>query len=452
MNITGPPKVKIIVLSWNNKNLLNNILLSLRNTDYSDFNITVVDNGSTDGSQNMVEKEFPSMEIIKNKENLGVGRGFNTGIKQALKEKKYKYICLIDQDLTVEKNTLKELVKLMEENPSAGLAGPKVINADYPHVIMETGAKIDWEKTTSAPFQKGKLDDPHEERIFKADYIPLGCATLMRTEALNKVGLLKEGYFYLWEDIDWGMRFKESGYKVLATTKARVLHSDITLKRGNPVTRYYSCRNSLYFFHKHSPDAIYKLKSIQRAWLSYFFYKIWGYDNYAFASRRAIKDFFKNNTGKTDEKFDIPVKHTKINEDTLRNTKIKKVLIFPEEAGEVQASIEKLKEITGDFKFDVIVEKYKKNQFIKPDYKVFTYDIYSVKSSIMLLLDITKNNYDIVLTTKEVFSPVIGLCNFLKPILILKDNEFYIKKRDTSIPLKYLFASSAAKFMASFKI
>jgi len=100
------PKVAIVIVNWNKKSYVCDLLNNINNIDYKHFDTIVIDNSSTDNSVNEIRNKFPEVKLIENESNLGGTGGFNTGIKYALKQNKYKYIWLLDNDVQIEPDTL----------------------------------------------------------------------------------------------------------------------------------------------------------------------------------------------------------------------------------------------------------------------------------------------------------------------------------------------------------
>src|SRR5688572_20532489 len=122
--------ISIVILSWNDKERLDECLRSIQNSTKSrSVEIIVVDNGSTDGSPEMIETAFPAVRVIRNGENLGFPKGNNIGIL----ESKGKYIVLLNSDIKVLPGCLDALCDYLDEHSTIGIIGPRVLNADLTH-------------------------------------------------------------------------------------------------------------------------------------------------------------------------------------------------------------------------------------------------------------------------------------------------------------------------------
>ncbi len=137
------PKVSLIILNWNGKDVLQECLRSAGGLDYPNYDIIVVDNGSTDGSQGFIQQNFPKVYLIENGQNLGFAEGQNIGIRYAMGEGA-DYLFVLNNDITFDRSVLKELIAAFEDDESIGIAGPRLDDAENPTVVQKTGAIIAW--------------------------------------------------------------------------------------------------------------------------------------------------------------------------------------------------------------------------------------------------------------------------------------------------------------------
>jgi len=206
------PSVVIVILNWNGKNWLRNCLKSIRkNTKYTNYKIFVVDNGSADGSIEMVKKEFPIVQLICNKENLGFSRATNQGIKRALKNGA-DYVFLLNNDMEIiQKDWLKNLVETAESNDNIG--------------IVESNTLLFCDKITFSARQSfEERYNLSSEKTREVDLVGGGLA-LIKREVIEKIGLFDEGFSPFWgEDCDYSARTKKAGYKLVRNPKVAIIH------------------------------------------------------------------------------------------------------------------------------------------------------------------------------------------------------------------------------------
>ena len=245
------PYIGVMILNWNKKEYLLNCIRSVLTLNYTNYRLLVVDNGPTDGSVEAVRAEFPAVELLIQPENLGGTGGFNAGMQFFLDNDNCKYIYLLDNDVTLDSSALSELVQAMEVNPEVAIAGSKIMIMDKPNQLQEMGARVDWEAFNIKPLFQGAVDGPDTQSDVFVDYVP-ACSLLVRVEALKRVGLMDEGFFLYWDDIEWGVRMKNAGYKVMVAARSKVWHKMGVANRSNALPSYYFWRNRLFFFFKYT--------------------------------------------------------------------------------------------------------------------------------------------------------------------------------------------------------
>ena len=236
--------VHIIVLNWNGRDDTLECLKSLQQINYDNYKIIVVDNGSEDGSVFEIKKNFPEMKIIENKRNLGFAGGNNIGMKYAV-ENEADYVLLINNDTTVDKNFLSELVEMGESDKKIGAVGSKIYFHSEPNRIWFAGGKVNWLKNKGTHLGLDEIDNGQYDKIREVDYLT-GCCLLIKREVIEKIGVLAEDYFLYYEDTDFSARVKNAGYKIMYVPKSKIYHKiSRSTKPGSPSYIYYHVRNGL---------------------------------------------------------------------------------------------------------------------------------------------------------------------------------------------------------------
>lgn len=250
MNIQGP-LVTIVIVNWNGQEFIKNCLDSIQQITYEFFNVIVVDNASTDDSCAMVERRFPTVTLIRNKENLGFAGGNNIGIRYALQDNA-DYVLLLNNDTVVSKDFLNSLINVAESDERIGILGSKVLLMDQPNVICFAGGKRRW-TSEWAHIGLGDKDNSIYNDTKETDYI-YGCAMMVRRSVLEDVGMFDERYFVYVEEIDLNLRAKKAGYKLVYVPQSVVWHkvagSDVH-GRVSPFRQYYMTRNNLLLLKIH---------------------------------------------------------------------------------------------------------------------------------------------------------------------------------------------------------
>jgi len=237
-------KVYIIVLNWNGKEDTLACLESLRFTDYENYKVILVDNGSEDDSVKAVKAGFPEVEVVETGKNLGFAGGNNVGIEYAIKEGA-DYIFLINNDTTVHPDYLKELVEVGESDKKIGAVGSKIYYHGEPNRIWFAGGKINWLRNKGEHIGLDEIDEGQYDKIKEVGYLT-GCALLIKREVVEEVGVLEDDYFLYYEDADYSLRVKNAGYKVIYAPKSKIYHKvSRSTKPGSPSYIYYHARNGL---------------------------------------------------------------------------------------------------------------------------------------------------------------------------------------------------------------
>ena len=219
--------LSIIIVNYNTKNFLRRCLESL----ISNYEIIVVDNNSSDGSPLMVTKEFPQVKLIKNKKNLGFAKANNLAIKKS----SGRYILFLNPDTIVQKDTIKTMIKFMEENPKVGASTCRVeLTNGQLDQACHRGFPTAWNafcyfSGLGKIFPKSKFFAG-----YSLTYLPLnkvheidagvGAFLIVRREAGEQVGWFDEDYFWYGEDLDFCYRLKQKGWKIMFVPTTKIIH------------------------------------------------------------------------------------------------------------------------------------------------------------------------------------------------------------------------------------
>jgi len=219
------PQMSIVLVCWNNKAYLEPCLQSLYDGGLSSsFEVVVVDNGSTDGSQEMLQEKFPQVQIIQNESNVGLSRASNQGILST----HGKYVLLLNNDTLVNGSALNAFAKLLDNTPNAGAVGGKLLNEDgsfqagyanfstlLEEFLMATGL--------GDKFLDGFPSHKNSENERIVGWLSSACL-LLRRKALDQIGLLDENYFIYGDEADLQYRLNKDGWKVYYLPSATTIH------------------------------------------------------------------------------------------------------------------------------------------------------------------------------------------------------------------------------------
>jgi GT2 family glycosyltransferase len=243
------PDVLAVIVNWNGKDDVLECLESLKKVNYpSDkFKILVVDNGSSDGSHAAISKTYPDVTLLKNTKNLGYVQAVNQGIQQGL-DWNVEYVWICNNDIVVDEDTLAHLVETGQNDTHIGVVAPVIYSYREPRTIDNIGYKIN--------FWTGRLKKlKYKEDIFpdppsrKCDVDSnLGCSNIIKTSLFRTIGMFRPIYKLYFEETDFNVRAKRSGFRVVIARKAKVWHKTAaTMDKFLFQRAYLLLRNLLIF-------------------------------------------------------------------------------------------------------------------------------------------------------------------------------------------------------------
>ncbi len=249
------PKVSIIILNWNGVKKAIECLASLKKITYPNYDVIVVDNGSSGNDVEVLrQKNGDQIHIIENDKNYGLSKGRNIGIRYAL-EKGADYIQILDNDIVVAPDFLTQLIDVAQADPNIGVAGPKVYHYEQPERLGYAGRYMNYWTGFAVDKAKGKIDCGQFEDIVDVDYTN-GGSMLISRNALLSVGLLDERFFFWCEDVDFCTRVTKAGFRVVFIPQAKVWVKGETSelienKQRAANSGYYFIRNHFILMAKH---------------------------------------------------------------------------------------------------------------------------------------------------------------------------------------------------------
>ena len=249
------PKVLITIVNWNGKRDLLECLESLKKLNYpkESYEILVIDNASSDGSQEAVRRTYPEISLLENKENLGYVKAVNQGIEEGL-NRKVDYIWIFNNDVVVHEDSLRNLVEAGSRNQDIGILAPVIYSYENPSVVDNIGYKIDFWTGRLKKFVYGKdIFEDTKTKISDVDSI-LGCSNLVKTSVFRKNGFLKPIYNIYFEETDFNVRAKKNGFRVVAVKKAKVWHKNASTMNKFIAKRAYLLLRNLFIFQMHNAE------------------------------------------------------------------------------------------------------------------------------------------------------------------------------------------------------
>jgi GT2 family glycosyltransferase len=264
MNIT---EVSVVVVNWNTQDILRDCLRSIyEQCGEIDLEVIVIDNASTDGSVEMVKKDFPQVTLIENSKN----RGFAAANNQGIDISKGRYVLLLNSDTVVLDNAIAKTAAFADSHPEAAVVGCRVLNPDrtlqptcfmFPSILNMLLSSTYLYKLfpKNKFFGRERMTWWNRNDIREVDVVT-GCFMLVRQDAIKKVGSMDEQFFMYGEETDWCYRFKQAGWKILFAPCAEIIHLGGQSAQKRATTMVVQLRKSiLQFMKKHHGPLIYRI-------------------------------------------------------------------------------------------------------------------------------------------------------------------------------------------------
>jgi len=245
------PHVMVLILNYNGRDLLDDSVSSYLENDYPNFEVTVIDNGSSDGSADYVKDKFPAAKVLRSEKNLFYSGGFNFGMKYAFDERKVDFVLITNNDVNVDKHVISAFVEAALEDESRGFVIGKVYYTEKPDTFQTVGKKYDaimWNGGHIGHLEKdlGQYDEPAELAWCDDIY------WLVSRKVYEATGGYDTEFAFQGEDFDWQARAQQKGFKIFYTPQAKLWHKEsVTLGRTSAFKAYFDARNPLIVHMKH---------------------------------------------------------------------------------------------------------------------------------------------------------------------------------------------------------
>jgi len=251
--------VSVVIVVWNAKAYVLECLESLiQHCSGAYTEVIIVDNASTDGTPELIERRFPEFTIIRNTENLGFAKANNIGIQHTTGE----YVCLVNSDVKFTSDCFSPMLEYFAEHPEASMLGPQSLwpNGEVRRSTMRFPTV--WNNFCRALglhllFKKSRLFGGLEMSEFnhlstRAVEVLVGWFVVARRSAINRVGLLDPQFFIYGEDVDWCYRFHQCGEKVVFFADAEAVHYGGASSSNAPLRFYLEkCYSEWQYWRKH---------------------------------------------------------------------------------------------------------------------------------------------------------------------------------------------------------
>ena len=246
---TPLPGVLIIIVNWNGRDDLLELLASIKNLNYpkDNYKIMVIDNGSRDGSQTAISQSFPDVYLLENKRNIGYVKAVNQGIANGL-NMAVNYIWIFNNDVTVEENSLRKLVEVGQQDENIGVIAPVIYSYKNPEVIENIGYQINFWIGRLKKLKFGcDVFQNYNDEYAEVDS-QLGCSTLIKSTVFKMVGNFQAIYNLYFEETDFNVRARKKGFRVVVVKDAKVWHKTASTMNKFILRRAYLLLRNLFLF------------------------------------------------------------------------------------------------------------------------------------------------------------------------------------------------------------
>jgi GT2 family glycosyltransferase len=248
---SATPQVGIVILNWNGRDVLQDCLRSISCLRYPRFEVILVDNGSKDGSREMLNRDYPDVPRIENEVNVGFAAGNNQGIRLAL-ERGNDYVMVLNNDTILDPDCLTWLVQRAQSDPQIGAVSPKIYFAEPSDRLWFAGGTFNyWTGRNGHVGYKNRDVGAWDTR--KEIQFVCGCSFVAPRRVWQEVGGFDERFFRSSEDVDWSLRVRKAGYRLFYEPSSIIWHResfDIIRNEGMAGILYFWTRNNLAVMYK----------------------------------------------------------------------------------------------------------------------------------------------------------------------------------------------------------
>ncbi len=247
-------KAALVIVNYNTREDLRACILSARES-LGEVAMVVVDNGSSDGSREMVRGDFPFVRLLENPGNPGYASACNRGI-EATRE---PYVFILNSDVEFTAGGLEEMIEYLDAHPEVGALGPMLLNGDgtvqmscrrFPSMLENAVHGLLGEVWPGNPFTRSyQMKDMCRDGPREVDWVS-GAAVLLRREAAERVGGFDEAYFMYVEDVDLCWRLREAGYRVVYHPSLSLVHHVGRASSQQSLHMLYEHHRSMYIFFR----------------------------------------------------------------------------------------------------------------------------------------------------------------------------------------------------------
>lgn len=260
--MTDYPFVAVVTLNYNGSSFLQECIDSILDSDYSNFKVIVIDNGSQDKSLELLERLYGSNDkviVLKNNKNLGYSKGMNVGLDYGFNNLEADFCLVMNNDTFLDKHAINALVEVAQKDEKIGFVTGKVYYSVSPSKFQTVGKKSDPVLISGGHIGRRELDKGQYDRDCELDFCD-DIFWLVSKELYQKTGGYDPEFFLEAEDFDWQLRAKKYGFKIMYSHKAKLWHKEsMTIGKSSPLKAYYDARNPMIAIMKNCEPNVVKI-------------------------------------------------------------------------------------------------------------------------------------------------------------------------------------------------
>ena len=257
-------KISFVILTWNSEKVIAPCLESIASLNMSEIEIILVDNGSSDGTKQVIEQFIAehrdlSVQPVWLEKNYGTTISRNLGIKKIGADT--EYVCILDSDTVINREAIRELTDRLNDDPLDAIAGPSMVNLageeqvtakKIPTAMLKICKAFPLQAVQKIGERKEKYDFSDKKPVYPAGYLISACWMIKR-ELMEKIGPLDERIFYSPEDVEYCVRTWKKGYRVIFCPNARIIHATQRISKKKLFSRHNweHVKGLCYFFSKY---------------------------------------------------------------------------------------------------------------------------------------------------------------------------------------------------------
>ena len=256
---TSNKYVIVLILTYNGKHLLDDSVSSYLNNDYTNFDVVVIDNGSTDGTKEFVESQWDNVKVLRTKINLKYSGGLNFGMKYAFEEACADYVLITNNDVKADSELISSCIETSFHNENIGFITGKVYYYDHPDTLQSCGKSFDNKMWRGKHIGRNEIDTGQYDFDRELSWCDDIFWLVSRKVFQETGGGYDTEFAFQAEDFDWQVRAKKIGFVIWFSHKAKLWHKDsMTIGKQSAFKAYYDYRNPLIVHMKHRSYNEYK--------------------------------------------------------------------------------------------------------------------------------------------------------------------------------------------------